>query len=151
MSCWGRLDDLCWKLLSDSLPKRTDYRASEASPLKDFAREDSVPYARSFGGILSRRLNILHRNPFIPHRCRLGTLSSYTSSINFGEGRDWFSWWMEWHIYIYFTGLFNSKHMTYPAHKFHRAYIYSSIHSYIASCTYTLFHPYILQCKVSSR
>ena len=54
-------------------------------------------------------------------------------------------------IYIYFTGLCNSKHMTYPAHKFHHAYIYSSIHSYIASCTYTLFHPYILQCKVSSR
>ena len=39
MSYWGRLDGLCSKLSSDSLQKKTGYRASEAYPLKDFAGE----------------------------------------------------------------------------------------------------------------
>ena len=39
MSYWGRLAGLCSKLSSDSLLKKTGYRASEAYPLKDFAGE----------------------------------------------------------------------------------------------------------------
>ena len=39
MSYWGRLAGLCLKLSSDSLLKKTGYRASEAYPLKDFAGE----------------------------------------------------------------------------------------------------------------
>ena len=39
MSCGGRLAGLCSKLSSDSLLKKTEYRASEAYPLKDFAGE----------------------------------------------------------------------------------------------------------------
>ena len=43
--------------------------------------------------------------------------------------------------YIYFTGLFHSKHMTYPAHKFHITYHISFIHTH---CSYiSKFHPYI--------
>ena len=39
MSYWGIFAGLCSKLSSDSLLKKTGYRASEAYPLKDFAGE----------------------------------------------------------------------------------------------------------------
>ena len=39
MSYWGIFDSLCLKLSSDNLLKKTEYRASEAYPLKNFAGE----------------------------------------------------------------------------------------------------------------